>query len=572
VTRLSAREYRARYGATTGDRVRLGDTDLWLRVAEDRTARGDEPVWGYARNLRSGIAQWDRAAGPSELDILITGALVVDPTIGVIKADIGIKDGRIAGVGRAGSPEISDGIDLVVGPHTRSFMAYGLIVTPGAVDTHVHTIGPHLLPPALSAGVTTLVTAGFEEPPFAMERTLAGLDGWPVNVGLQAGARATEPGHLDALVAAGALGFKIHEDNGAYPALIDFVLRYADERDLTVSLHTDGLHESAELEDTVAAIAGRTVHAYHVEGSGGGHVPDLLGLVREPSILCSSTTPTLPFGVHTAVEHVPMTVLNHGLSWSVPGDLDLVHERILEARTAAEGPLHELGAISIVNSDSQGMGRIGETVRRTFQLAHVMKAWRRSAAADGIPGLPDDPGLADPDDRDDTARILRYLAKVTIEPAITHGLAEHVGSLRRGRLADLVLWKPGFFGVKPEWVFKGGFPAWGPLGEGNASLERAEPTAYQADWGAFGTVAPRVAVTFCSGVVDPAALARRLGTSRRLLPVGGVRGLTRMSLHANRALAPVDIDLRTGAVTLAGHRLAVEPATEVPLSRRYLLR
>jgi urease subunit alpha len=572
VTRLSAREYRARYGATTGDRVRLGDTDLWLRVAEDRTARGDEPVWGYARNLRSGIAQWDRAAGPSELDILITGALVVDPTIGVIKADIGIKDGRIAGVGRAGSPEISDGIDLVVGPHTRSFMAYGLIVTPGAVDTHVHTIGPHLLPPALSAGVTTLVTAGFEEPPFAMERTLAGLDGWPVNVGLQAGARATEPGHLDTLVAAGALGFKIHEDNGAYPALIDFVLRYADERDLTVSLHTDGLHESAELEDTVAAIAGRTVHAYPVEGSGGGHVPDLLGLVREPSILCSSTTPTLPFGVHTAVEHVPMTVLNHGLSWSVPGDLDLVHERILEARTTAEGPLHELGAISIVNSDSQGMGRIGETVRRTFQLAHVMKAWRRSAAADGIPGLPDDPGLADPDDRDDTARILRYLAKVTIEPAITHGLAEHVGSLRRGRLADLVLWKPGFFGVKPEWVFKGGFPAWGPLGEGNASLERAEPTAYQADWGALGTVAPRVAVTFCSGVVDPAALARRLGTSRRLLSVGGVRGLTRMSLHATRALAPVDIDLRTGAVTLAGHRLAVEPATEVPLSRRYLLR
>jgi urease subunit alpha len=572
VTRLSAREYRARYGATTGDRVRLGDTDLWLRVAEDRTARGDEPVWGYARNLRSGIAQWDRATGPSELDILIAGALVVDPTIGVVKADIGIKDGRIAGVGRAGSPEISDGIDLVVGPHTRSFMAYGLIVTPGAVDTHVHTIGPHLLPPALSAGVTTLVTAGFEEPPFAMERTLAGLDGWPVNVGLQAGARATEPGHLDTLVAAGALGFKIHEDNGAYPALIDFVLRYADERDLTVSLHTDGLHESAELEDTVAAIAGRTVHAYHVEGSGGGHVPDLLGLVREPSILCSSTTPTLPFGVHTAVEHVPMTVLNHGLSWSVPGDLDLVHERILEARTTAEGPLHELGAISIVNSDSQGMGRIGETVRRTFQLAHVMKAWRRSAAADGIPGLPDDPGLADPDDRDDTARILRYLAKVTIEPAITHGLAEHVGSLRRGRLADLVLWKPGFFGVKPEWVFKGGFPAWGPLGEGNASLERAEPTAYQADWGALGTVAPRVAVTFCSGVVDPAALARRLGTSRRLLSVGGVRGLTRMSLHANRALAPVDIDLRTGAVTLAGHRLAVEPATEVPLSRRYLLR
>ncbi|OGO54509.1 MAG: hypothetical protein A2V85_05260 [Chloroflexi bacterium RBG_16_72_14] len=569
---MSADAYRVRYGATTGDRIRLGDTDLWVRVQEDRTARGDEPVWGYAKNLRSRMAQSDAATGPSELDIVLTGALVIDPVIGVVKADIGIKDGRIAGIGRSGSPEISDGIDLVIGPHTKSYMAYGLIATPGAVDTHVHTIGPELLPSALAGGVTTLVTAGFEEPPWAMERVLAGLEGWPVNIGLQAGARAAEDSHLDALVEAGALGFKIHEDNGAYPELIDHVLGYADARDLTVSLHTDGLHESAELEDTIAAIAGRTVHAYHVEGTGGGHVPDLLGLVREPSILCSSTTPTIPFGVHTAVEHVPMTVINHGLSWSVPGDLALVRERVLEARMAAEGPLHELGAIGIVNSDSQGMGRIGETVRRTFQLAHVMKAWRRSSSADGVPGLPPDPGLGDPDDRDDTARVLRYLAKVTIEPAITHGLADHVGSLRPGRLADLVLWKPGFFGVKPEWVFKGGFPAWGPLGEGNASLERAEPTRYRADWGGTPNVAPRVSVTFVSSSVDRRALAARLGTRRALVSVGGVRGLTRSSLHANRATAPVDIDLRTGAVSLGEEVLAVEPVTDVPLSRRYLLR
>ena len=572
MTRLSAEEYRARYGATTGDRIRLGDTDLWIRVGEDRTARGDEPVWGYAKNLRSRISQWDGASGPSELDIVLAGAVVVDPVIGVIKADIGIKDGRIAGIGRAGSPEISDGIDLVIGPHTKSFMAYGLIVTPGAIDTHVHTIGPELLAPALSAGVTTLITAGFEEPPFAMERTLAALEGWPLNVGMQAGARAIEDGHLDALVDAGALGFKIHEDNGAYPELIDHVLRYVDARDLTLSLHTDGLQESAELEDTVAAIAGRTVHAYHVEGTGGGHVPDLLGLVREPSILCSSTTPTIPFGVHTAVEHVPMTVLNHGLSWSVPGDVELVRERVLVARMAAEGPLHELGAIAIVNSDSQGMGRIGETVRRTFQLAHVMKAWRRSAAASGVPGLPDDPGLDDPDDRDDTARVLRYLAKVTIEPAITHGLAAHVGSLQPGRLADLVIWKPGFFGVKPDWVFKGGFPAWGPMGEGNATLERAEPTRYRADWGGVANAAPKVSVTFVSTSVDRAALAQRLGTRRTLVPIGGVRGLTRSSLHANRAAPAIDIDVRTGAVSLAGLPLAVDPVTDVPLSRRYLMR
>ena len=574
MSRLSAEEYRARYGATAGDRVRLGDTDLWVRVQEDRTARGDEPVWGYAKNLRSGIAQDNGAAGPSELDILLTGALVIDPAIGVVKADIGIKDGRVAGIGRAGSGEISDGIDLVVGPHTKPYMAYGLIATPGAVDTHVHTIDPELLAPALSGGVTTFITAGFEEPPYAMERVLAGLEAWPINVGMQAGARAAEDGHLDALLAAGATGFKIHEDNGAYPELIDYVLRYADARDVTVSLHTDGLHESAELEDTVAAIAGRTVHAYHVEGTGGGHVPDLLGLVREPSILCSSTTPTLPFGVHTAVEHVPMTVLNHGLSWSVPGDVELVRERVLEARMAAEGPLHELGAISVVNSDSQGMGRIGESVRRTFQLAHVMKAWRRSGAAAGIPGLPEDMGADGPpeDDRDDTARVLRYLAKVTLEPAIVHGIAGHVGSLQAGRLADIVLWKPGFFGVKPEWVFKGGFPAWGPLGEGNASLERAEPTRYRADWAGTPHAAPTVALTFVSGAADRPALARRLATRRTLVPVSGVRGLSRSSLHANRAAAPVEIDVRTGAVSLGGRPLAVAPVAEVPLSRRYLLR
>jgi urease subunit alpha len=267
-----------------------------------------------------------------------------------------------------------------------------------------------------------------------------------------------------------------------------------------------------------------------------------------------------------------MTVLNHGLSWDVPGDMELVRERVLTTRMAAEGPLHELGAIGIINSDSQGMGRIGESFRRMVQLAHVMKAWRRSGAADGIPGLPDDPGLLDPDDRDDTARVLRYLAKVTIEPAITHGISEHVGSLQVGRMADLVLWQPGFFGVKPEWIFKGGFPAWGPLGEGNATVERAEPTRYRPDWGGVSTAAAKVAVTFTSSSADRVALARRLGTRRTLLPISGLRGLTRSSLFANQASLPVEIDVRTGAVSLEGRALAVDPVYEVPLSRRYLLR
>ena len=568
MTRLAQRERLARFGPGAGDRIRLGDTDLWIRVEEDRQASGDEPIWGYAKNLRLGMTQ-AASAGPSELDLVIVGAIVVDPVLGVLKADIGVKDGRIAGVGRAGNPDISDGIDLLIGPHTTRISGYGLIATPGAVDTHVHTITPNLMPAALSAGVTTIVSAGFNEPPAAMERTFRGLEGWPVNVGLQANARSTEPATLDALLDAGAVGFKIHEDYGAYPELIDATLRYADAHDVSVSLHTDGLHESAELEDTVAAIAGRTVHAYHVEGSGGGHVPDLIGLVREANVICSSTTPTIPFGRSAGDEAIPMTVVTHGGTFTIPEDMALVRERLHPATMAAEGPLHELGAIQIVNSDSQGMGRIMETVRRTFQLAHVMKAWRASAAGRGHAGLPADGSGSD---GDDNARVLRYLAKVTIEPAITHGIADVVGSLTTGHLADIVLWKPGYFGVKPAAVIKGGHQAWAPLGEGNASVRSAEPTRYAPDWAGVPHAARSVAVTFVSASADLDALRRRLDTTRALIPVVGCRGLTRASLARNRATAPVEVSPIDGTVTLGGRRLAVDPVDEVPLSRRYLLR
>jgi urease subunit alpha len=565
VTRLSAAEVLARYGPSTGDRIRLADTDLWIRVAEDRQAPGDEPQWGYGKNLRQRMTQ-AATADPSELDTVIVGAVVVDPSIGVVKADIGIKDGRIVGVGRAGNPAISDGIDLRIGPHTAPIPAYGLLATPGAVDSHVHTISPQLIPAALSGGVTTLVTAGFEEPPWALERMIAALAEWPVNVGIQAGARAEDDAALEALVDAGAMGFKIHEDYGAYPELIDATLRFADARGLSVSLHTDGLHESAELEDTVAAIAGRTVHAYHVEGTGGGHLPDLIGLVREPNVICSSTTPTLPYGVNAAAEHLPMIVLNHGGSFGVAGDVELARERIHPATMAAEGPLHELGAIAIVNSDSQGMGRIMESVRRTLQLADAMKRWRGTEPGVGHPGLP-----AEPSPDDDTVRVLRYLAKVTLEPAIVHGLADHVGSLRPGRLADIVLWKPGFFGVKPELVLKGGFPAWAPLGDGNATVERAEPTRYRPDWGGSGSVAARLGITFCA----PGAsreVSRRLASARHVVDIGTTRGLTRSDLAFNTATAPIEVDPGDGTVTLAGRVLAVPPAVDLPLNRLYLLR
>lgn len=561
---MAPAEFAARYGATTGDSVRLADTDLWVKVTADHQAAGDEPVLGYAKNLRHRMAQ-EGTAGPSELDVVVAGALVVDPVIGVVKADIGIKDGRIVGVGTAGSREISDSIDLVIGPHTRPIMGYGLIATPGAVDSHVHLVSPALIPAALSAGITTLITGGFEEPPWAIERTLLALEGWPVNVGLQACARAEDPAALEQLIRAGAVGFKIHEDYGAYPELIDFVLRFADDNDVAVALHTDGLHESGELEDTVAAIDGRTVHAYHVEGTGGGHVPDLIGLVREPNIICSSTTPTVPYGVAAPEEHLSMALLVHLGSWRVPNDVEVVRERIHPATMAAEGPLHELGAISIINSDSQGMGRIMESVRRTFQLAHVMKDWRQRPEGEGHGGLPPI-GV----DYNDNERVLQYLAKVTIEPAITHGIADHVGSLRPGTLADLVLWNPAFFAVKPEVVLKSGLPVWGNIGDGNASVQKAEPTRYRSDFGGSAAAATRLGVTFATQQAISGGMRSR--PDRTIVPIRGCRGLSRGDLARNTATAMVDVDPASGDVSLAGRPLAASPVDELPLNRLYFLR
>jgi urease subunit alpha len=546
-------ERRVRFGPQQGDRLRVADSDLWLQIDENRQAQGDEPVWGYGKTIRVREAQTSEP-GPSELDTVVVGAVIVDATIGVLKADIGIKDGRIVGIGAAGNPHISTGIDLEIGPHTEPIIAYGLVATPGVVDSHVHLITPQIVPAALSAGVTTLITAGFEEPPWAMERSLRSFEEWPINIGLQANARDAAPATLDALIDAGAVGFKIHEDYGAYPELIDAVLAYADAHDVSVALHTDGLNESGELEDTVAAIAGRTVHAYHVEGAGGGHVPDVIGLVREPNVICSSTTPTLPFGINAVAEHLPMTVLSHGLSMDIADDVEAARERVRVTTMAAEGPLHELGAIAITNSDSQGMGRIGETLRRTLQLAHVMKSW----AADSHAG-------------DDNARVLRFLAKCTIEPAITHGVSHHVGSLRPGRLADIVLWKPAWLGVKPEVVLKSGYPAWGSYGEGNATVEGAEPRRFVAGWGGRGLAPASISVTFVSGGIDANAFRQRLGSSRQHLPVERTRGLTRADLHLNKSTADVEVDPTDGTVRLEGEVLAVEPSDDLPLNRAHFL-
>jgi urease subunit alpha len=550
---LSRAEYTRRYGPTTGDRVRLGDTDLRIRVEDDHVGYGDEAIWGYAKTFRSRMAQFDSASAESELDMLLAGVLVVDAYLGVVKTNIGIKDGRIAGIGRAGSPDILDGVELTIGPNTWPVNGYGLIATAGAIDSHVHLLTPRLIPVALSAGLTTLITAGFEEPPYVMETTYRAFEGLPVNLVLQASARTDVPGQIERVIEAGACGLKIHEDWGAYPEIIDATLARADDHDVAVCLHTDGLNESCELEDTVGAIAGRVVHAYHVEGAGGGHVPDVIGLVRESNVVCSSTTPTIPYGRATAAEHLEMILAVHGGSAEDPEDVEAARERIHPATMAAEGPLHEMGAISIVNSDSQGMGRIGETIRRTFQLAHVMKAWSGGG------------------DADDNARVLRYLAKVTAEPALVHGIETDVGSLRPGRLADIVLWRPAAFGVKPELVLKAGAFAWGALGQGNATVEGTQPVTYGGHWGALGHAAAALSTTFVSRASLEAGIRERLGSGRRFSAVAGTRAAARGSLVRNTAVPPVLVDPVEGTVTLEGDILAVDPVAQVPLSRRYLL-
>ena len=555
--RYSRPEHATRHGPTAGDRIRLGDTDLWIRIERDLTDPADQALWGYAKNWRSGMVQHDRATTESELDTIVASAVVLDPLLGVLKADIGIKDGRIAGIGRAGNPDITDGVDLTIGPNTWPIPCHGLIATPGAVDSHVHLLSPRLVPVALSAGVTTLITAGFEEPPWRMLRTLEAFELLPVNIGLQPSARTGVPGQLEVAIEAGAVGLKIHEDWGAYPEVIDEVLRVADAHDVQVCLHTDGLNESCELADTVDAIAGRAIHAYHVEGSGGGHIPDLIGIVREPNVFCSSTTPTIPYGAATAAEQQDMKLIVHEGNPALPDDVVAARELVHPATMEAEGPLHDLGAISIVNSDSQGMGRIGETVRRTFQLAHVMKA----AAAPMEGG----------DHLDDNDRVLRYLAKVTEEPARVHGISDEVGSLSPGRIADLVLWEASHFGVKPVMVFKGGVVAWTAIGEGNASVHGAEPTRYGPDWGGTGLAPARVSTTFVSAAAIDAGIARTLGTRRRLVAVRGTRAIRRDGLARNRTVPPIEVSAADGTVTLDGRVLRTDPVTEVRLSRRYLL-
>src|SRR5215831_2163673 len=551
---LSRHEYAARYGPTTGDRVRLGDTNLLALIERDETSYGDEVLRGWGKTMRTGLMMNDRIAAASELDLLITNVIVIDPVLGVLKANIGVKDGLIVGVGRAGNPDIVDNPDLLIGSATAPIYGLGYIATPGGIDTHVHLVQPRLIPVALAAGMTTLITGGLNDnPAFNLEHMFLAFEHQPVNLGLLGRAASTTPAPLIRQIESGACGLKVHEDYAGYPSIIDQALSVADAYDIQIAMHTDGMNESCELHETVAAIGGRTIHAYHVEGIGGGHAPDILAIAGISNVIGSSTTPTIPYGRNVVAEHHAMMWSVHGMNPRVESDRFMVRDRIRDNTMRAESVLHELGAISIINSDSQGMGRIGESIRRTWQLAHQMRA------------------LAGGDSPHDNPRILKYLAKYTINPARAHGVHRWVGSLEPGKIADIVLWRPEFFGVKPELVLKGGYVAWGALGEGNASIPQSEPLVYGPHWGGHGRAAASLSANFVSAAAAAGDFRRQVGGRRRAIAVAGTRQVAKRHMLYNQANPRIEIDPRTVEIRIDGQLLPDLPGDDLPLNRRYFL-
>ncbi len=547
--------YIGTYGPTVGDRIRLGDTDLIAEVEADSTGYGDEALLGWGRNIRAGMLMAHRKTRDSDLDYVIVGVVVVDPVLGVRKGSIGVKDGLIAGIGRTGSGDIVDWVDLEIGANTVIVPGIGMIATPGGVDSHVHLVTPRVVDTALASGLTTLIGGGiFDNGRFILQRTFEAFEQLPVNLGLQATGSAASPFPMEESIEEGACGFKIHEDTGAFGNVIDTCLRVAENADVSVALHTDGLQESTDVHGTIEAIDGRAVHAYHIEGAGGGHAPDLLTMAGVDNIIPSSTTPTIPYSVGTFQEHFAMTAICHMLDLRIPSDADALDDRLRKQTMAAEDVLHDLGAIPVINSDSQGMGRIGEVITRTWQLAHKMKSER---------------GADNPDNDND--RIRQYMAKYTINPAITHGIADHVGSLEKGKMADVVLWRPAFFGIKPELVMKGGFVAWGPMGEGNATVWGAEPTTYGPMFGGIGNNPAALSALFVSGASIESGLGKRLNTARSLRPVTGVRTVRKGAMLYNTLNPRIEIDGRAAQVKVDRQPVTSVAVTQVPLNRLYRL-
>lgn len=559
---ISRQDYAARFGPTAGDRVRLGDTNLVALIERDETSYGDEVLRGWGKTMRTGLMMNDRLPSASELDLLISNVIVIDPVLGVLKASIGVKDGLIVGVGRAGNPDIVDNPELLVGSATAPIYGQGFIATPGGIDTHVHLVQPRLIPVALAAGMTTLITGGLNDnPAFNLRNMFRAFEHQPINLGILGRAAGTVPDPLVRQIESGACGLKVHEDYAGYPSVIDQALTVADQYDIQIAMHTDGINESCELSETVAAIGGRAIHAYHVEGIGGGHAPDILAIAGVGNVIGSSTTPTIPYGRNVVAEHHAMMWSVHGMNPRVPSDRLMVADRIRDNTMRAESILHELGAISIINSDSQGMGRIGESIRRTWQLAHQMKLVRGDTAPHGR-------GAPAPHDN---ARILKYLAKHTINPARAHGVDRWVGSLEPGKIADLVLWRPEFFGVKPELVIKGGYPAWGALGEGNASIPGSQPTIYAPHWGGNGLAAASISANFISSAAAEGDFRRQVESRRRAIPVKNIRQVGKRDMLYNDTNPRIEIDPRTVEIRIDGEPLPPLPDEDLPLNRRYFL-
>ena len=567
MARLPRPAYADMFGPTTGDRVRLADTDLLIEVEADHTLYGEEVKFGGGKVIRDGMGQSQRSNAEGAADTVITNALILDHW-GIVKADVGISQGRISGIGKAGNPDIQPGVTIVIGPGTEIIAGEGRILTAGGIDAHIHFICPQQVEEALAAGITTMLGGGTGPAtgtaattctpgPFHLARMLQAAEGLPVNLGFAGKGNASRPEALEEMVRAGAMALKLHEDWGTTPAAIDCCLEVADRFDVQVMIHTDTLNESGFVEDTIAAFKGRTIHAFHTEGAGGGHAPDIIRVASLPNVLPSSTNPTRPYTINTLDEHLDMLMVCHHLDGAIPEDIAFAESRIRRETIAAEDILHDLGALSMMSSDSQAMGRVGEVILRTWQTAHKMKTQRGALPGDGAA---------------DNARVKRYLAKYTINPAIAHGMSAHVGSVEPGKLADLVLWSPAFFGVKPDLVLKSGSIAVAAMGDPNASIPTPQPIHYRPMFAGFGRALPLSSVLFVSQAAVGAGLAARLGLTRPLVAVTNTRGgIGKKSMVHNDATPDITVDPETYEVRADGELLTCAPAEVLPMAQRYFL-
>jgi urease subunit alpha len=568
MARITRRAYADMYGPTTGDRVRLADTDLIVEVERDLTIYGEEVKFGGGKVIRDGMGQSQASQAEGAVDTVITNALIIDHW-GIVKADVAITNGRIARIGKAGNPDVQPHVDIIIGPGTEIIAGEGKILTAGGVDSHIHFICPQQVEEAIAAGMTTLIGGGTGPAtgtaattctpgPWHLARMLQAAEGLPVNIAFAAKGNAARPAALEEMIRAGAACLKLHEDWGTTPAAIDCALSVADRYDVQVMIHTDTLNESGFVEDTIAAFQGRTIHAFHTEGAGGGHAPDIIKVAGLSNVLPSSTNPTRPYTANTLDEHLDMLMVCHHLDSAIPEDVAFAESRIRKETIAAEDILHDLGALSMMSSDSQAMGRVGEVIIRTWQTAHKMKTQRGALPGDG--------------DGNDNARIKRYVAKYTINPAIAQGLANEIGSVEAGKLGDLVLWSPAFFGVKPDLVIKGGSIACAPMGDPNASIPTPQPVHYRPMFGAFGRAMAESCISFVSAAALDAGVAHALKLQRRLVAVSNTRGgIGKHSMIHNNATPAIEVDPETYEVRADGVLLTCEPATVLPMAQRYFL-